>query len=292
MANDIDNNITESRRRGRTMAGTILLIVGAVLLIHQFDFFWFPDWIFTWPMWLIAWALYIGAKHQFRSASWVFLLMVGIIFLLNENVRAFNAHDVLWPVLIICFGIWMIVRRSSKWDKTHHWDEWGKKDKWSKWNDKYNTPTTESTEPVVDYTVPGSTEAPPASSSSTSNSFTDGSFRASADDYLDAVSVFGGVKKTILSKNFRGGEVVNVFGGAELDFTQANINGQVVIDITQIFGGTKIVVPSNWRVVPDLAAVFASVDDKRIRTTANADSDKILVLKGVSIFAGVDIRSY
>jgi predicted membrane protein len=82
-----------------------------------------------------------------------------------------------------------------------------------------------------------------------------------------------------------------VFGGAELDFTQADIQGRVVIDITQIFGGTKIIVPSNWQVVSDLAAVFASVDDKRINRGI-LDNDKILVLKGVSIFAGVDVRSY
>ncbi|WP_431198999.1 hypothetical protein ACRQ5D_01595 [Mucilaginibacter sp. P25] len=50
--------------------------------------------------------------------------------------------------------------------------------------------------------------------------------------------------------------------------------------------------PSNWQVVSDLAAVFASVDDKRIRSTASVGSEKVLVLKGVSIFAGVDIRSY
>ena len=85
---------------------------------------------------------------------------------------------------------------------------------------------------------------------------------------------------------------MNIFGGAELDLTQADINGRVVLDITQIFGGTKIVVPSNWQVVSDIAAVFASVDDKRIRSTAASGSEKILVLKGVSIFAGIDIRSY
>src|ERR1700744_6002359 len=290
MDNDIDNKITGSRRRGRTMAGAILLVVGAVLLVHQFDFFWFPDWLFSWPMWIIAWALYIGAKHQFRSASWVFLLLVGVVFLLNDNIPAFNAHDILWPLLIICFGIWLIVRRSGKLDKANHWDEWGK-GKWGKdkWSNPYNTSSQNPNEPVVDYTVNPSADVPPSSSTSGADS---SSYRPSPDDYLDAVSVFGGVKKTILSKNFRGGEVVNVFGGAELDFTQADINGRVVIDITQIFGGTKIVVPSNWRVVPDLSAVFASVDDKSIRNSDSADSDKVFILKGVSVFAGVDIRSY
>ena len=50
--------------------------------------------------------------------------------------------------------------------------------------------------------------------------------------------------------------------------------------------------PAHWKVVSDLAAVFASVDDKRLRNPAADDSDKVIILKGVSFFAGVDIRSY
>jgi predicted membrane protein len=83
-----------------------------------------------------------------------------------------------------------------------------------------------------------------------------------------------------------------VFGGSELDFTQADINGRVYIDITQIFGGTKIIVPSHWMVISDVASVFAGFDDKRIRTSAPLDNTKILVFKGTSIFGGIDIRSY
>jgi hypothetical protein len=44
--------------------------------------------------------------------------------------------------------------------------------------------------------------------------------------------------------------------------------------------------------VPDLAAVFAGVDDKRIKSPLLNNTDKVLVLKGVSLFAGIDIRSY
>jgi len=46
------------------------------------------------------------------------------------------------------------------------------------------------------------------------------------------------------------------------------------------------------RVADDDVVLFAGVDDKRIRSTASPNNDKILVLKGTSIFAGVDIRSY
>jgi predicted membrane protein len=282
MSNDIEytNNPTPSPHRGKTIAGAILLVVGAILLIKQFDFFFFPNWIFSWPMWVIAWGLYIGARHNWRNSTWVIMIIVGVAFLLDDIVPGFNMHDVAWPIMIIGFGLWMILRRNQKWNK-NEWKNYGK-DKW--WaNHPYNQPAG----PVVDYTTTASSSStsPPDDPSAAGS-------RPGADDYLDALSVFGGVKKTILSKNFKGGEIVNVFGGAEIDFTQANINGHVVIDITQIFGGTKIVVPANWRVVPDMAAVFASVDDKRIKTSAPADSDKVLVLKGISIFAGVDIRSY
>jgi len=279
MSNDIDytNTPTPNPNRGKAIAGTILLIVGGLLLVRQFDYFFFPHWLFSWPMWVIAWGLYIGARHNWRNSTWVIMVIVGVAFLLDRIVPGFNMHDVAWPIMIIGFGLWMILRRNHKWNKSD-WKNYGR-DKW--W---VNHPYDKPADPVVDYTTTSSSTPPPDSSTS--------GFRPSADDYLDAVSVFGGVKKTILSKNFKGGEIVNVFGGAELDFTQANINGHVVIDITQIFGGTKIVVPANWRVVPDMAAVFASVDDKRIKTAAPADSDKVLVLKGVSIFAGVDIRSY
>jgi predicted membrane protein len=287
MNNDIDYTNNPNPRRGKAVAGTILLIVGALLLIHQFDFFFFPNWIFSWPMWLIAWGLFMGARHNWRNSSWIIMIIIGGAFLLNDILPGYNMHDVAWPIMIIGIGIYMILKRNSKWDKGD-WKNFGG----GKWDRRHRQYGNQTQPPVVDYTTTSDSDIPPVEPSPASSASSSSSYRSSPDDYLDAVSVFGGVKKTILSKDFKGGEIVNVFGGAELDFTQANINGQVVIDITQIFGGTKIVVPAHWRVVPDMAAVFASVDDKRIRTSAAADSDKILVLKGTSIFAGVDIRSY
>jgi predicted membrane protein len=276
MDNDIEQQKTP--RNGKALAGIILLAVGGMLLLRQLDFFFFPHWLFTWPMWLIFWGLFIGAKSNFHRPSSFVLLVLGVIFLINENVH--GAGDIVWPLGIIAFGLWMILRRNGTYDK----DQW-KKGYNNKWDWRFHANVNPSQPPVSDttYTEVPNTEVPPVRPSS---------YPPTGDDYLDAVSVFGGVKKIILSKDFKGGEIVNIFGGAELDFTQADINGRVIIDITQIFGGTKIIVPSNWQVVSDIAAVFASVDDKRMKTTAPLNSNKILVLKGVSIFAGIDIRSY
>jgi predicted membrane protein len=273
MSNDIEHSINP--RNGKALAGIILLVVGAVLLIRQFDFFFIPHWLFTWPMWLIFWGLFIGAKSNFHKPSSFILIFVGLVFLIDNNFD--GANRFIWPIAIIAFGLWMIMRKHTRFDGPGNWDK--EKHKW----DWRNHTTTAG--PLGTAGFSPNDSPPPVNPSASSYAY-------SGDDYIDAVSVFGGVKKTILSKNFRGGEIVNIFGGAELDFTQADINGRVIIDITQIFGGTKILVPSHWQVVSDIAAVFASVDDKRMRTTAAPNSEKILVLKGVSIFAGIDIRSY
>ena len=37
----------------------------------------------------------------------------------------------------------------------------------------------------------------------------------SKEDFVDSTSIFGGAKKIIISKNFKGGDIVNIFGGTE-----------------------------------------------------------------------------
>ena len=95
----------------------------------------------------------------------------------------------------------------------------------------------------------------------------------------------------ILSKEFKGGDIVNIFGGAEIDLTQADIKGKAVLDLVQIFGGTKIIIPSDWQVQSKMVALFGGIEDKR-NPALPKNPDKILVIDGTSIFAGIDILSY
>jgi len=273
----MDNNINQQQppHNGRAIAGLVLLGFGGIMLLKQLHIFFIPDDLELWPLWLIFWGLFIGARSNFQKPSSFVLLALGCVFMISENLH--HSGDVVWPLFIISMGLWIILRRHSPYDK----NAWGGKYQ-NKWDWRYHTgPMPDpNNPPVSDATY---TEVPPQGQPG---------YRPTGDDWLDATSVFGGVKKTVLSKDFKGGEIVNIFGGAEIDFTQADINGRVMIDITQIFGGVKIIVPSNWQVVSDIAAVFASVDDKRIKSTVSPNSDKILILKGVSIFAGIDVRSF
>jgi hypothetical protein len=300
MSDDIE--YPKNPGNGKVIVGVVLLVLGVGFLLDQLHLYLVPRFLFHWPTILVIWGLYAGARHNFRSSGWLIVLLIGLACMANYAFPDTDVGDIVWPVALIALGLWLLLRRNHQWDK----NDWGKKweGKWeNKWEGKWNNKFGGSAEPVITPVTPvtpadpgpanpspsGSTNIPPSGSTNIPPTGTFGGGSIKGDDYLDTVSVFGGVKKTIFSKNFRGGEIVNIFGGAELDFTQADINGRVVIDITQIFGGTKIVVPSNWKVI---SAVFASVDDKRLRTPASYDTEKVLVLKGVSIFAGVDVRSY
>ena len=85
---------------------------------------------------------------------------------------------------------------------------------------------------------------------------------------------------------------LNIFGGTELDLSRADINGEAIIEMTTIFGGTKLVVPSNWTVKSDAAVIFGGVEDKRAMPAVNEVTNKTLTLKGTVIFGGIDIKSY
>ena len=122
------------------------------------------------------------------------------------------------------------------------------------------------------------------------NSFissTDGS-----DEVLDMVSIFGGNKRNVITKNFRGGEAVSVFGGTELVLTQADFTGTATLELTQVFGGAKLIIPANWKIQSEVVSIFGALDDKRPQSPDGADSTKVLKLIGTSIFGGIEIKSY
>ncbi|RPD42501.1 LiaF transmembrane domain-containing protein [Chitinophaga barathri] len=112
-----------------------------------------------------------------------------------------------------------------------------------------------------------------------------------SDDYIESTTIFSGTNKMILSKNFQGGSITTIFGGTELNFMQADINGEVVLDITTMFGGVEIIVPSHWDVKLDVNTIFGGIEDKR-SMPPSMPSNKVLVLKGSCTFGGVDLKSY
>jgi len=112
-------------------------------------------------------------------------------------------------------------------------------------------------------------------------------------DKIEVVTVFGGCNKFYQSQNFKGGTVFAAFGGSEINLYGCKLaEGINYIDVTAIFGGSSIQVPSEWNIQIDVTPIFGGAGDKRIKSPNIVyDTTRVLVVKGVTIFGGIEIKN-
>jgi len=250
----VEDDVPFRQRKGsQILTGLFVLGVGAVLLLHQSGVY-FPRWFLTWPTLLIALGILIGIKHRFRPGGWIPLIVVGAVFLSDAVAPELAFKKYIWPVLLMLAGLWIILRPKRHHHRFRHWQRQCHKNQ--HWQQQNIAATGD------------------------------------ASDFIDSTSVFGGVKKIVLSKNFLGGDITNFMGGTEINLTQADFNGTITIDATNIFGGTKLIVPPTWDVQSDVVAIFGGVDDKRQISGEKTDPNKVLRLDGTCLFGGIEIKSF
>ncbi len=114
------------------------------------------------------------------------------------------------------------------------------------------------------------------------------------DDVIDDVNIFGGGEKVITSANFKGGNITAIFGGSEINMTQCRLaEGINTIDIFALFGGTTIIVPKNWNVIVNVTTVLGGFSNKGIKDpTVEIDLSRTLVIKGLVIFGGGEVKNF
>lgn len=112
-------------------------------------------------------------------------------------------------------------------------------------------------------------------------------------DTVECVSIFGGGSKVVYSENFKGGNLVSIFGGCEVNLSQSKLaEGESVIEVTAIFGGSTLIVPPDWKIELDILPIFGGFGDKRTKDpNLVVDEKKILVIKGVVLFGGGEIKT-
>jgi predicted membrane protein len=227
------------RGQGHAAGGIILIIVGVILLLANFDIITgnVSHYLFNWKTFLIILGIiFIGAKE--KKTSGYILLGLGVIFWLPEMIGDYyiTFKDVFWPSILILIGLALISRHRT---------------------------------------------------------FASGKDGEKPDGYLNDISVFSGGMKIIKSECFRGGNLTAIFGGSEFDLRQVKLDEDgAVIDVVTIFGGTKFIVPEDWNVYTDTIAILGGVSDKRPVKVNNNTADKTLIIKGVVIFGGVEIKSF
>jgi predicted membrane protein len=262
MEQEKDEELVYNRRgsaRDRALAGIFLIIAGSLLFAYKMGAP-LPAWLFTFPTVLIAIGLIAGLKHRFRHPAWIIPFGIGVFLSVDQWYPGVHMREYTAPVIIIMLGLFFLLRpkhyhRHNKFRQFHQRRQEWKQQMHKDFMEAHGAATT-------------------------------------AGDSIDSVSVFGSVKKKVVSKNFTGGEITCFMGGAELDLSQADIQGRVVLDITQLFGGTKLIIPPHWDLKSDMAAIFGGIEDKRPLQGTVADMNKVLVLRGTSIFGGIDIKSY
>jgi predicted membrane protein len=107
-------------------------------------------------------------------------------------------------------------------------------------------------------------------------------------DYIKAVAVMGGYKRTNNSPNFKGGELTAVMGGLEIDLRDASFEKEAVFDIFAFMGGMEIRVPDDWIVIVDGFPFMGGYEDK---TRPDKNSTKRLIIKGTVVMGGVEIKN-
>ena len=256
-------------RDKRHVVGLIFVLIGLVLIIDNIRFMpdFIPWWIWTWQFLLIT----IGVFSLITSdkvGPGVVLIGVGTIFLLSDILPDVwpgffdlftNDTNLFWYLVLIVVGVSLILRR-----KTHR---------------------SESTK---------SHSGRPGFISHDSNDKSAFAFSSGDQDYIDEVAIFGGGKKIITSENFKGGKVTTIFGGMDLILTQSKLaDGIVGIEVFAMFGGWTLVVPPTWQVKTDVVAIFGGITDKRMIGPENVrDNTQQLVVKGLVMFGGGEIKSY
>lgn len=289
MNNQQANNNTEKpprNNRSSTMAGVLIVFFGLAILFKNMNMGnLFPSWLFGWETILIIIGLVIGVNSKFEKKSSVILIAIGSIFLLKNELNLSMGRFII-PVAAIILGFYLINRNrtapklppTSPQDDEYDWDK----------RVGYGEPNAENNNNENNNANNDSY------AHSTSNEHKNAGFRNYQPDfenYLKVDNFFSDTKKVILSKNFLGGNITSIFGSTNLNFLQADLKQPVVIDTFQLFGSTKIIVPTNWRVSSNVASVFGELDDRRPIMEVTTDENKKIYITGTSIFGGLTIKN-
>ncbi|SFD69935.1 LiaF transmembrane domain-containing protein [Thermophagus xiamenensis] len=115
------------------------------------------------------------------------------------------------------------------------------------------------------------------------------------NEYLEEIAIFSGTVRKVDSPNFKGGEIISIFGGNEIYFNQSTLAPEgAVIEMVNIFGGTKLIVPRDWQIRIEVTSILGGFADKRVFETTKTESSTqpTLTIKGVIVFGGGELSNY
>jgi predicted membrane protein len=243
----------------RVALGLVVIAVGVLFTLDKLGYVNAGEFWEYWPVLLIA--VGIGRVLQPRGTQGrgfgVVLIVLGSWFLLsNLDLIRYTFGDV-WPLLLVVLGIMMVWRAIT--------------------GPFFEGPRRRLKEAMAAGDGSAAVGGVATSGSDTSST-------------VNGFALLGGVKRKVVSQDFRGGALTAILGGCELDLRHASISsGQAVIDTFALWGGIDIKVPQEWSVVVQGTPILGAFDDKTVRV--GGDGSKVLVIKGVALMGGVELKN-
>jgi predicted membrane protein len=282
------NNQQQPQRQGAIIGGVILLGIGIVWMLSAMGIT-LPFFIYKPYFWIIGLGIFLGYRKNFNAPyTWMIPLAIGVLSLMKEELNIdFEKFGI--PAILITIGGYIIFNGLSKKNKKTELNN----------NEEniYNTSQKNSgqTSTASDNTTEQINNSSTQYSETTANTQYNYSYNYSHStniNKLDVTAFMSGAKRNIVSKNFAGGDVLAMMGGADINLLQADMQSPAVIDVTAIMGGIKLIVPADWQIQNQVTGILGGVEERRQLMNTPEDSKKILVIKGIALMGGVEIRSY
>lgn len=109
------------------------------------------------------------------------------------------------------------------------------------------------------------------------------------ENIVDYFTMFSSIENTNYTKHFKGGKLTAIFAGIELDLRNAEMEDDTaVVNVTAIFAGIDIIVPSHWNVEVQATPILGGVEK---HTKYNRDENApTLKINGTAVFGGIEIK--
>jgi len=240
--------------------GVILIAVGIILILERLNLI--PesmvDVLISWQMLLIGIGVLslIGGN---RTAGTI-LIVIGGTFMIPELITVpHEIRRIYWPLILVAIGISILMRQRD------------------------HQRLRKGDDPIINIPL----DKDPKSFNSSYNTDSFNTF----DDFV----IFGGREIFVTSQALSGGKATSIFGGIEFDLRKASLQpGGAVIDCVSVFGGCGFKIPMDWNVRNEVTTIFGAFTDKRGDTYNDRyyDPSKTLVIKGVSMFGGIEVKHF